>query len=125
SLPEAQDLEHVRTVAEKCQQIVDQASLRFVPRAQFLKWIKESGAMAAEAEDYLAQLTQRLHWPAVSREGSPAENAVDSGDHLPSLGQEATPDGLEGQALNNFWSQREAILSSGNDQGGNPDEAEK
>jgi hypothetical protein len=66
SLPEAQDLEHVRTVTEKCQPIIDQVSLGFIPRAQFLKWIGKSGETVTEAEDYLAQLTQRLCQPVVS-----------------------------------------------------------
>ena len=97
----SQPTELVRSIAEKCQRLVDQAAVGFITKTQFLERIKESGASATEAQDYLEQLSQRLqqhHRPDHSREQSPAHDP-------PSPERESTPDGLEGQALADFRSQ--------------------
>lgn len=94
----SQPTELVRSIAEKCQQLIDQATVGFITKSQFLEHIKELGASATEAQDYLEQLSQCLqqpHCPDHSRECSPVHDP-------PSLERESTPDGLEGQALANF-----------------------
>jgi hypothetical protein len=81
SSPETQGLEQVRAVAKKCQQLVDRASLGFTSKAQFLVQIKEMSA--AEAEDYVEQLSQRLCQPIVlhqPREGFPDRGEGNSGE---------------------------------------------
>jgi len=117
----SQPTELVRSIAEKCQRLVDQAAVGFITKSQFLDRIKESGASATEAQDYLEQLSQRLqqhHRPDHSREQSPVHNP-------PSPERESTPDGLEGQALADFRSRREGILSAAGGPEEGPSEAEK
>ena len=117
--PGSRSPELIQSITNKCQRLVDQAAVGFITKAQFLERIKESGASADEAKDYVEQLSQRLQQPRRSddsRDPSPVRDA-------PSPEHESTPDGMEGQGLDDFRARREAILSTG--QGEGPSEAEK
>jgi hypothetical protein len=90
--------ELVGSVADKCQCLVDQAAVGFITKSQFLECIKDSGASANKAQDYVEQLSQCVqqhHRSDHLREHSPLHDP-------PSPEHESTPDGLEGEALVEF-----------------------
>jgi hypothetical protein len=121
-LSNVHDLELVRSVAEKCQDLVNQAVAGFITREQFLERIKDSGASSGEAEDYVEQLSQRLRQiqsPETRRDQSPGRG------RSPPPEREQTPDGLVGQEAIDFRAQRDALLSAAADHAGRQNEAEK
>jgi hypothetical protein len=93
----SRDLELVRTIADKCQRLVDQAAVGVITKSQFLDRIREAGASVDEAKEYVDQLSDRLRRPAVQSRNHSSIDVVS-----PSLVRESTPEGLEGQALDDF-----------------------
>jgi hypothetical protein len=65
----------VRSITEKCQQIVEQAAHGLIPRGQFIERIREAGATAEEASDYVEQLRQRRQIPQVTHHSMKIEPA--------------------------------------------------
>jgi hypothetical protein len=121
----ARDMDDVRTIAEKCQSLVEQAAVGFVTRTQFLDRLKESGASADEANDYVEQLSQRLQGQQQSRDLR--DQAPSDQGHVPraSPDRELTPEGLGGQDLIDFRTRRDAILSASADKAKELEESEK
>ena len=116
------DLERIRSIADTCQRLVDQASVGIITKAQFLERIRDAGVSAEEAQDYAEQLSQRIQQLNVARQPGGGSQAQDRGNSVegplglvrPSTPErEKTPDGLEGEALNEYRSQRDAIMSAG------------
>jgi hypothetical protein len=60
AIPQAstRDPESVRIIAEKCQQLVEDAVCGAITSKAFLEKIREAGASPREANDYVEQVTE-------------------------------------------------------------------
>lgn len=103
---DATPTETVRLRASAFQQIVEDCLSGRLPawRTQLLEKLREAGASVAEATEYVAQARDRFAAHGV--------NAPPSGALPTSQSREPTPEGLEGEELEDFRKQREASLSA-------------
>jgi hypothetical protein len=83
----ASDAETIRIRTAACQKLVDQCANNEITNREFLQRLREAGASASEAEDYVSQVQSRLQ--NAGRQSPPRPEL--SGDEHSS--REPTPEG--------------------------------
>lgn len=99
----ANDAETIRIRTAACQKLVDQCANNEISSGEFLQRLREAGASAAEAEDYVSQVQSRL-----SRGGNQTPPRFPQDEHG---SREPTPEGLSSVEADKFRSDRAALLA--------------
>jgi hypothetical protein len=101
----ASDAETIRIRTAACQKLVDQCANNEITNREFLQRLREAGASASEAEDYILQVQSRLQ--NAGRQSPPRPEL--SGDERSS--REPTPDGLTPEEAEKFRTDRASLMS--------------